>query len=296
MIYKIKIIIRFFYFSLLDCVRSFSGDLALSIAEPLGNGHNVKFLMQDRKGKKWVVKVCRNTGGRVPDICEREKTTFLFARLLGLSVVDTFILPSDCFSKLIPADGDFIKNKVVALPYIESKNIKEFVATNNIISRSLFSDSNDVANIFAFYDWIGDEDRGTEDFLVRIRDKKVFLIDHGLSGPGQSKLLRSAHPYPENYNADAIIKKCYPGKDSFFDYIFLTIGINVNNLCNPPIIKLIKNIPNFIIRRYSKNSRILDYEHFALELATRKNNIDRDYKKWLEEAKGKVEEMIENKI
>lgn len=128
----------------------------------------------------------------MPDIGEREAMTSGFGRLLGMSVVPAWVVPADQFRPAdLPPDSEIIRDRCVVMPRIIGPTVE---ADQQQAKRLVRSGPADVADMFAFMHWIGDEDRGRAD--VMIEGERLVLIDNGLCGPGWSDRLRGAHPHP----------------------------------------------------------------------------------------------------
>ncbi len=104
-----------------------------------------------------------------------------------------------------------------------------------------------VANLFAFMQWVGDEDRGLADIYLANGD--LVLIDNGLCGPGRDALMQGAHPYPEQYrgNQAAIVKKCNPGKPSLVAFILRDLRIPARELQRAAVIEDIEVLPDNVV-------------------------------------------------
>ena len=284
---KIILIIKFSYYKISDWFYS-RKIKKLSFKQltnkRIGSGHNIKILIKDSKKRKWVVKFCRNTNNRVPDICEREELTYLFGRILRIPMVHLVVDNSENVKKLIPQGRDFIRDKYVLMPYISGDNLRDFINKGKSL-RFLKYNPKTVMNVLVFYHWIGEEDRGLEDVIIYKR--KMIFIDHGLAGPGHDKRLRSVHPSPNSYGENDIIRKCFPGKKALVDFIFKDLGINLKSQLEPSVIDFIEIMPKFIISSYIKPFKLKDpngndfRSRYKEELINRQKTIRRDFQEWI---------------
>jgi hypothetical protein len=138
------------------------------------------------------------------------------------------------------------------------------------------------ANVFAFMHWVGDEDRGLADvFLVK---NELILIDNGLCGPGRDCLVRGAHPNPEVYraNSEALVKKCYPGKQSLVAFVFRDSGVSAMKMREPKAIENIEAIPDRAVTQMVQVAGLPSWIGEVLIL--RKPLLRSSYLEWLSQA------------
>jgi len=287
---KLFLITKFIYFNVVDIkyknkVKKL--DFTFLKNKVFEKGHNIGIPVMGSDKTEWFIKFCRNTKGRVPDICEREELTYLFGRIFGLPIIRAVVLnnPEKAIKNTLSLGDDIVKNKCVLLPFIQGSNLKSFFDQSIKKLEILKHHQESWKNILAFYHWIGEEDRGLTD--VMIDNDKIIFIDHGLSGPGHSNRLRSVHPYPEKFKPDDIIRKCFPGKKSLVDFIFKDLGINPKDLYNLPIINFIEALPEYIISSYVNSLPLIDSngndfrKKYKYVLIKRQKNLRKDFQDWI---------------
>lgn len=176
---------------------------------------------------KFIYKLCDNPDGRVPDIIRREVFASLVLTSLGCNVPKSWLFQHRdtldlrfLYSKW-EAPADRIQDEFVVMERLNGVSVARMVSqhqgTQRIQEQLGMSSSKCVDLLVASY-WLGDEDRGLED--VMIVDDQWYFIDFGLSGPGRSDRIRSAHPEPQCYHHKQKTLRCYGGKGiSFIEFV-----------------------------------------------------------------------------
>lgn len=160
-------------------------------------GLNEKLLIRESKDGLHDAFVCKFPVAPTPlDSIEREELTYHIGASLGLPILE-----------VMKNRGQTISTRFSTSPYIESGNLSDSKEALGDVPREL------VGEALAFYGWIGEIDRGTQDVLIE--DGRIVFIDHGLSGPNDPNFI-SAHPLEADYPEDNLISLCFAGKESFF--------------------------------------------------------------------------------
>lgn len=219
-------------------------------------GLNEKYLSRDISGTAWVHKVPIDP--TPSDSHEREELTFRIGTALGIPIHETIALE----------DGS---------------TISEYVARGNVRSNPSVIDHlspEAIGSALAFYNWIGEVDRGTEDALVQNDD--VVFIDHGLSGPNSHGFL-SSHPYEKSYAEEDLAQLCFPGKQSFFREC-----VNRGILPSQKLPPIVKELTSFAIHELpplvgdyqllGRNGQDFRSDYIKI-LQARARTIEKDYKK-----------------
>lgn len=147
-------------------------------------GQNILLRVVSDLGSEWILKFCRSSDDIAHEVCKREELTSLFGSLLDVPVGNAWVIPSSIISTdLIQQETytDLIRDEFVIMPLYEGQTISDSKETAKIVARKCVSD---VANMFGFMHWLGDEDRGLDDIMFK-KDEyecEIILIDNGLCG------------------------------------------------------------------------------------------------------------------
>jgi len=251
-------------------------------ASPQLAGQNIKLLAASGC-RAWLLKLCRNNNGNVPETCRREALTSLFGTLLDVPVVDAWVVPISLLAKYTPRqnpDKDLILDEFVLMPLLANgKSLEQNPCAG---AARIGMQIEKVADVFAFMHWIGDEDRSLSD--VMCEGDRIYLIDNGLCGPrpGPTKKLRGYHPTPEVYNERSITLKCYGSKPSFVEFVLKKLELADNLLLDPGALHTIAALPDIVIQKVVASVGV--DEDVARTLIQRKATIIEDYKAWFAEA------------
>ncbi len=251
-----------------------------------GGGWNKMWRAKGPGGTDWLIKICRNTRERTPEICERELWISLLGKVVGIPVVDAWVVCTNLFEDLDLSDSDessrgkLIRDKCVLMPLLKGETVqKKREAAASCIGRKPEA----AADIFAFMRWVGDEDRGLCD--VMLVDGELVLIDNGLCGPGDDALLRGYHPTPEAYqnNNNWRVKMCNcSGKRSLVSFVLRDLELPHRLFATPPALERIIRLSDDAVYRTAEEAGIK--RDYAKILVDRKQAAYRDYDEWFGEA------------
>ncbi len=191
-------------------------------------GQNRKFFMDG-----YFLKLSL-TDGKVFDICEREEMASIFGHLLNIPVVRAWSSLTDGI--VFPSGTETLCNvvKCVIMDWIDGNSLLQDKTAAETVVRSQIQV---FADIFAYMQWIGDDDRGLEDIMMV--GNKLLLVDNGLTGPPTiDSPLRSAHPGIELFahNPIQVLKRCVPSKPSFVAFVMRDLRVSCDELKHPDFI------------------------------------------------------------
>lgn len=242
-------------------------------------GVNQSALATSNTHGEWFIKICRDPGS-VPDICEREELASLLGEMAEVPVVDAFCVPTATFgavAELFPLALDLMTDRCVAMHRIAGSTVS---LDPEGASRFIRSHPDKLADIFAFSLWIGDEDRGLDD--VMLENGSLVLIDNGLSGPGRSSVLRSAHPAECLYRPIDVTRMCFPFKKSFVEFAIRRLSEPNRQLAVPKVIDRIAGLRDTDLEQAVLHSQLPPW--MASALVQRRDTLGDDYVKWLKAA------------
>lgn len=238
----------------------------------------------DKSQQKWIIKAMGQDSG-AEDIDSREELTFLIGRLVGMNIPRTLKIERSLVKNLDDFDDITSMHKLVAVRYIDGSVASR--VDGSIFPTAFTTDV--VSNIFAFYLWIGDEDRGLDDVVID-SSNKAWLIDHGLTGPNGSTILRSAHPHESDYEEEpsAKILMCFPRKKSLLQKC---LDSKISPVVNPEMIDRIKSLDELSLTRVVNSFRLVNRKgqpftsQYISILLDRQKTLTTDYSDWLSRVK-----------
>lgn len=240
-------------------------------------GHNAHYIVEAGRFSELFCKVCRHDDV-VQDICEREQFASMAAKVVGVSFARAWVVKLDGIIFQEQRDSAFVQDRCVLSEFVTGRQISKGCEPDIELIKSV---PNQIADIYAFLHWLGDEDRGVTDLLVT--PEHLTLIDGGLCGPRKGETqLRGAHPYPEKYTDLQVLKKCYPGKPSVIRIAINDAGIPKPELEQTLVIERIQSLRDSDIRELVQFCKLNDY--VADTLIKRRQTISDDYANWLNEA------------
>ena len=251
---------------------------------PMPGGNNPKCRAEADDGRTYVVKWSKNNLSRVPEINRREMLISILGRLVGVGVVDAWVVRSEFLPEYaFPPDEPqvpLIRDECVVMPFLQGSTVAQSKPASAI---RVAWNASAIADLFAFMHWIGDEDRGVDD--VMLIDDRFVLIDNGLCGPGAPESgLRGYHPNWEDFrhNSEAKVKKCYPGKPSFVAFVLRDLALPMDFIPLPSAIDRIMTITDEAIREIATHCRVAS--SVSGELIHRKAHLAIEYREWFSQA------------
>jgi hypothetical protein len=244
----------------------------------MGGGNNPKRRAVTPDGTRFVVKWSKNNDNRVPEINERDQLTAVLGSLVGVPVVQAWVVPSSSLpdAGLPPdeANAPLVRDKCVVMPFLGGPTVAMSKPASAI--RVAWNPAA-VADIFAFMHWIGDEDRGLDDVILD--GDRLVLIDNGLCGPGRPESpLRGYHPQWEVFREENRLKKCYGGKPSLVAFVFRDLRLPHGFFASPPVIERINDVT------HEELQVLADYcgveRRVADVLIGRKASLASDFQDW----------------
>lgn len=96
----------------------------------LTRGTNPKWRAVATDGTAYIVKVSKNNYERVPEINEREALTSLLGRLVGVPVVDAWVVPVSLLTGLIlpvwdKPEAPLIRDRCVLMPFLDGVTVAD---------------------------------------------------------------------------------------------------------------------------------------------------------------------------
>lgn len=236
-------------------------------------GQNAKFRLEE-----YFLKVSKHENNKVLDICEREEVASIFGQKLEIPTVLAWTVKTDqvVFSRTF--DQEWVQGKCVAMEFVAG--IPLCCILQEIAVQTVLENVDEVFDIFAYMHWIGDDDKGLED--VMLRSGRLVLVDNGLTGPPMfPSPLRSAHPYPGQWRNDPkdIARKSCPNKSSIVEFVFKTAKVPTDHVSLPRFIERCEGLDaggiRAVIDSVGMNPQI------ANTLDKRRKTLRGDYAEWI---------------
>ena len=236
------------------------------------SGANVKYQMGQYFLKRcWIIE-------KVQDVYEREEMASILGHLLEVPIVRAWISSTNGITFLPGNQSGLIRDKCIVMDFLHGHTLlDDRAAAANWVRNHI----RDVADIFAYMHWIGDEDRGLEDIML-VGDELV-LVDNGLTGPPVfDSPLRGTHPMVDYFinNPKQILKKCFPGKPSFVAFVIRDLRISCEDLKNPGFIDRCVAMNSIDIRGIVEGLGM--HPMIADVLDRRRRTLQDEYAEWIE--------------
>jgi hypothetical protein len=206
------------------------------LENPAGNARCVAI---HSDGAKILLKICRDPGG-VPEICKREYLCSMLGVGFGLSVVQSWCVPVPSkIESQLSSDANIIRSECVAMEQLPGRNVGDCLQSSDSASRqTICKQVSEIESLLVFAYWLGDEDRGLGD--VMLSDGQIVFIDFGLSGPGNHKSRRGAHPHGGYYKPIDLVRMCVKGKLSFAGLVMEQLKLPISH--EPQMVEFIEGL------------------------------------------------------
>lgn len=241
---------------------------------------NPLFLARSNSSEQFLIKMCDNPRGVVPDICEREYFCSLLGQGFGLPVVRSWATNTPPKLRAIVegmrnAPRNLILEKCVVMEFLNGSDLESKRRTDSqSVDEAIRLQARTIESFLAFAYWLGDEDRGLKDVMM-VNGELVF-IDFGLSGPGRHQGRRGAHPVDRYYREIDPIRMCICEKWSFAGLVIEEVKASL--AAQPDIIDHIEAIDQTALRSVVKRSGLNDW--ISDDLCERVTTLRRDFADW----------------